>query len=67
MKKRKIGIRFYSHNAADAIDSGGMIELYDVETGEAFEGIIDVIVKYRTGDIIQAEIELYVQSVDAKP
>ena len=66
MKKRKIGIRFFSAGPSVGIPAEGNIELYDVETGEAIDGVSEIAVSYRVGDAIVADVKLYVQRVDAK-
>lgn len=71
MKKRKLGIRFKKQQAREwgwAMPAEDGAELYDVETGEAFEGIIDLSVYFssRRGEgPVKADLKIFVAAIDS--
>jgi hypothetical protein len=65
---RKLGVRFRKLQASAGIFAHpaamGNVSVFDVETGESIDGIKNVSVRYDTGDVIMADITLFVAAVD---
>lgn len=69
MKKRKLGIRFRKQQAREwgwTVPAVEGVEVYDIESGEAFEGITNLTVGFNAQkNKITASLEIFVAAVDS--
>ena len=64
MKLRKLGIRIKHLPPADFHSAIGMVAMYDVETGENFEGVTDVSLIYDINAVVSATITVNIAAVE---
>lgn len=67
-KKRKLGIRFRKQQAREwgwTVPSKDCCEIFDIETGEAIEGIFDVKFLSDNSNKVMIEARIFMAAVDS--
>ena len=65
--KRKIGIRFTEQQVSQpGILASGSVELYDVESGDAFDGLVDLEVNFSRDGVISVTAKLMPSVISTK-
>lgn len=67
MKKIRLGVRLAPFSSENATPATGLVELFDIETGQAIEMLVDFALHVPVDGVVSVTAKFFIQALEIKP